>query len=123
MELRYLLTGGGKVVRTISPKFDCFGKVVIGDNVYIGNNSLIMPGVTIGNNVLVAAGSVITKSVPDDCVVGGNPARYICDIQSWYIRNKKYNTNTKGLSVQDKKKVLIKLSEDMFTRKSYLKKT
>ena len=43
--------GGAKVARIIDPTFDCFGKVKIGNNVYIGTNSLIMPGVTIGNNV------------------------------------------------------------------------
>ena len=62
-----LLThGGGGAVRRQYPKFDTFGKVTLGDYVYIGNNSMIMPGVTIGNNVLVAAGSIVTKSVPDN---------------------------------------------------------
>ena len=51
--------GGAKVARYKYPKFDVFGKVKIGNNVYIGNNALIMPGVSIGNNVLVAAGSVV----------------------------------------------------------------
>lgn len=60
--------GGGGAVRSKYPKFDTFGKVVIGDWVYIGTNALIMPGVTIGNNVLVAAGSVVTKSVPPGVV-------------------------------------------------------
>ena len=64
--------GGSNVARIFSSKFDVFGKVNIGDNVYIGNNSLIMPGVTIGSNVLVAAGSVVTHSVPNNVVIGGN---------------------------------------------------
>lgn len=54
------------------PRFDTFGKVKIGDYVYIGTNSLIMPGVTIGDGSLIAAGSVVTKSVPPGVVVGGN---------------------------------------------------
>ncbi|MCA6046142.1 hypothetical protein KQP74_01455 [Bacteroides thetaiotaomicron] len=52
-------------MRVQLPDFDCFGKVTIGDYVYIGKRALIMPGVTLGNHVLVAAGSVVTKSVPD----------------------------------------------------------
>lgn len=44
--------GGARAARSKYPKFDCFGKVVIGDYVYVGTNSLIMPGVTIGSNVL-----------------------------------------------------------------------
>ena len=48
--------------------------VIIGDNVWIGARTVILPGVTIGNNVVVAAGSVVTKDVPDNCLVAGVPA-------------------------------------------------
>ena len=51
--------------------------VAIGDDVWIGGNCTILPGVTIGNNVVVAAGAVVTKDVPDNCVVAGVPARII----------------------------------------------
>lgn len=51
--------------------------VVIGDDVWIGGNATIVPGVTIGNNVVVAAGAVVTKDVPDNSLVGGVPARLI----------------------------------------------
>ena len=54
--------------------------VTIGNDVWIGGNVTILPGVTIGNNVVVAAGAVVTKDVPDNCVVGGVPARKIKDI-------------------------------------------
>lgn len=55
--------------------------VTIGDNVWIGGNSVICPGVKIGNNVVVAAGAVVTKNVPDNVVVGGNPAKIIKKIE------------------------------------------
>lgn len=48
--------------------------VKIGDNVWIGMNAVILKGVTIGDNSVVAAGAVVTKSVPPNTVVGGNPA-------------------------------------------------
>ena len=51
--------------------------VRIGDDVWIGGNVTILPGVTIGNNVVVAAGAVVTKDVPDNSFVGGVPARLI----------------------------------------------
>ncbi|MGJ9457333.1 maltose acetyltransferase domain-containing protein [Oceanobacillus sp. CF4.6] len=55
-----------------------FGKpVTIGHHVWIGGRSIINPGVTIGNDVVIASGSVVTKNVPDQVVVGGNPARII----------------------------------------------
>ena len=51
--------------------------IVIEDNVWIGANCTILPGVHIGKHSIVAAGSVVTKSVPDDVVVGGVPAKII----------------------------------------------
>lgn len=51
--------------------------VTIGNNVWIGGRAVINPGVTIGDNVVVASGAVVTKDVPDNVVVGGNPARII----------------------------------------------
>lgn len=59
-----------------------FGKpITIGDNVWLGGGVIITPGVTLGNNVVVAAGSVVTKSFPDNCVIGGNPAKIIKEIE------------------------------------------
>jgi len=51
--------------------------IVIGDESWIGSNSVILAGVTIGKHCVVAAGSVVTKTIPDYCVVGGNPAKII----------------------------------------------
>ena len=51
--------------------------VVIGDDVWIGANAVILPGVTIGRHVVVAAGAVVTKDVPDYCVVAGIPAKVV----------------------------------------------
>lgn len=113
--------GGANVARYKYPKFDVFGKVKIGNNVYIGNNALIMPGVTIGNNVLVAAGSVVCKSVPDNVVIGGNPARVLQSIEQFIDKNLPYNTDTKMMSYEEKKAYLCNLDSDMFIRKAYLK--
>lgn len=56
--------------------------VFIGNDVWIDGNCVILPGVTIGNNVVVAAGAVVTKNVPDNCVVGGVPAKFIKSIEN-----------------------------------------
>lgn len=50
-------------------------EVVIGDNVWIGGNSVICPGVHIGNNVVIGAGSVVTKDIPEWCIAAGNPCK------------------------------------------------
>lgn len=55
--------------------------VSIGNNVWIGGSAVINPGVTIGDNVVVGAGAVVTKDVPDNVFVGGNPAKVIKQIE------------------------------------------
>ncbi len=55
-------------------------EVTIGDNVWIGGNTVICPGVHIGNNVVIGAGSVVTKDIPDWCIAAGNPCKVIREI-------------------------------------------
>lgn len=57
--------------------------VHIGDHVWIGSKSIILKGVTVGNGSIVAAGSVVTKNVPDNVIVAGNPARIIKTNCTW----------------------------------------
>lgn len=57
------------------------GAVRIGNNVWIGDKATILPGVTIGDGVIIGANSVVTKNIPDYCVVGGNPAKVIKSIK------------------------------------------
>ena len=55
-----------------------YGKpITVGDNVWFGGHCVVLAGVTIGNNVVVGAGSVVTKDIPDNAVVAGNPARIL----------------------------------------------
>lgn len=76
-------------------KSDIFGKIVIGNNCFIGENSIILYGVTLADNVIVAAGSVVTKSFRDsNIIIGGNPARII---NTWerFSEKIKYNVVTR----------------------------
>lgn len=54
--------------------------VTIGDNVWMGGNAVVLPGVHIGNNVVIGAGSVVTKDIPDNVIAAGNPCRVIREI-------------------------------------------
>lgn len=112
--------GGGHVARQYVADFDIFGKVVIKDWVYIGAFSQIMPGVTIGKGSMVAGGSIVTKSVPEGVVVAGNPAKYVCTVEEYIDRNIKYNVGTKGLSHQDKKKILLSIEDKKIINKTYI---
>lgn len=79
-----------------------------------------MPGVTIENNVLIGAGSVVTKSVPPNVIVAGNPARILCTLDDWYNKNINYDLGTKGLSYEAKKKILQETDLNKFITKRYM---
>ncbi|MCI6059622.1 MAG: acyltransferase [Dorea sp.] len=69
------------------------GIVQIGNNVFIGANTVVLPNVRIGNNVIVGAGSVVTKDIPSDSVFAGNPARLICSFEEY---QRKHQDNQKS---------------------------
>jgi len=58
------------------------GNVIIGNNVFIGVNSVVMPNVTIGDNAVIGALSLVTKDVPEGAIVGGVPAKFIGTVES-----------------------------------------
>lgn len=62
----------------------------------------------------------MTKSIPSGSVVGGNPARYICSIDDYERNNLKYNTHSKNMSPQEKKKILLSMDESLFIKKRIL---
>lgn len=66
-------------------------KVTIGDNVWVGAQTVINPGVTIGSNVVIGSGSVVNKDIPDNVIAVGNPCRVIRKItdedKKYYFRN------------------------------------
>ncbi|MBS5602496.1 MAG: sugar O-acetyltransferase [Lactococcus lactis] len=74
--------------------------ITIEDNVWIGGSATILPGVTVGRNSIVAAGAVVTKDVPSNSIVGGNPARLIRvinqdDKQYWNKKKQEYQLKIK----------------------------
>ncbi|WP_104384588.1 DapH/DapD/GlmU-related protein [Sphingobacterium sp. HMA12] len=109
--------GGAWVLRDKYPDFDFFGKIKIGNNVYIGNYVLIMPGVTIGDNVIIGAGSIVTKSIPADSVAVGVPARVVSSLTEYEKRVIPFNVNTKSMTNDEKRAFLLKLDDAYFVKK------
>ena len=64
------------------------GRVTIGDNVFIGAESVVLPGVTIGNNVIIGANSTVTHDIPDNTVVAGSPAKVICSLDEYLAKER-----------------------------------
>ncbi len=110
--------GGIWCARGIEKKYnmlDTFAPIVVGDNVLIGLDSLIMPGVTVGNNVIIAAHSVVTKDIPDNTVVAGVPAKSISTIDLFMEKlNKREFFQTKNMSAKEKKKYLQSIHPEWF---------
>jgi hypothetical protein len=75
------------------PEFKLKGSIVVGENAFIGTNCIILPGVEIGRNAIVGAGSVVTKNVPENTIVAGNPAKKIGEL-SGYVDKYFLTTNT-----------------------------
>lgn len=69
------------------------GRVTIGDNVFIGAESVVLPGVTIGSNVVIGANSTVTHDVPDNTVVVGSPARVICTLEEYLEKERSRMAN------------------------------
>jgi len=69
--------------------------IIIGNNVWIGANTVINPGVHIGNNAVIGSGSVVTKDIPDNVIAVGNPCRVLREIleedRQYYYKDKKFD--------------------------------
>lgn len=64
-------------------------EIVVGNNVFIGMNCILLPGTKIGNNVIIGAGSVVRGEIPDNSIVMGNPAAVVTDIRDYAEKMKK----------------------------------
>lgn len=119
-EVKFFNHGAAWVFRDDDPEFDFFGKIKIGNNVYIGNRALILPGVTIGNDVIIGAGSVVAKSVKDNSIVVGNPAKFVGTVSGLRDKMEAFNVSTKKMDRLQKQNYLMQLSDSKFVTKNNL---
>ncbi len=99
------------------------GRIDIGDNVFVGANTTILPGVRIGNNVIIGAGSVVSRDIPEGRLVVGNPAKVICTTEEYLRKNRElmkqrplYDekwTLRGGITDSQKKQMLKSLENDI----------
>jgi acetyltransferase-like isoleucine patch superfamily enzyme len=86
------LFGHDGSVNMLTRAYDCtvdrVGKIEVGDNVYIGHNAIVLPGVSIGSYALVAAGAVVNRDVPENSVVAGVPAKVVGRLDEYVERLK-----------------------------------
>lgn len=98
--------GGTLIFRHLVPDLEITKPITVGDYVYFGTRSMIMPGVTIGNNCIIAAGAVVTRDVPDNSVVAGVPARVIKSADEYFEKIKRESLHLGHLKYEEKDNAL-----------------
>ena len=93
-------------------KADYINSIVVGNNVHIGTNAIIMPGVVIGDNSVIACGAVVTHNVPANSVVGGVPAKVIESLSEYADKARKKAIPTFGMDAEKKKKYICSIMDN-----------
>lgn len=99
--------GGTLILRQYTPDLEVTAPIKIGNDVYLGVQSIIMPGVTINDKVIVGARSVVTKNIASNLVVAGTPARVIKTVDEYHEKLKNISLKIGHLS-RDEKEVQLK---------------
>lgn len=98
--------GSMSVVRHLHPDLkdaDLIKPINVGNNVFIGLNTIILPGSIIEDNIIIGAGSIVRGKINKNSVYAGTPARYICSIDEYVSKNRDNFYNTKSLNEIEKK--------------------
>lgn len=101
--------GGTLILRKEVPDLEWTAPIRIGNDVYLGVRTLILPGVTIGNRVIIGAGAVVTRDIPDNSVAVGVPARVVKTVDEYLEQMKKKSLKCGHLKGLEKETVLKKI--------------
>jgi acetyltransferase-like isoleucine patch superfamily enzyme len=101
--------GAALIFRKYVPDLQIIKPITVGNDVYIGIDSIILPGVNIGNKCIIAAGSVVTKDVPDNSVVGGVPAKYIKSADEYFEKAKSESLHLGSLTGKKREEELRRI--------------
>lgn len=112
--------GGTLILRKEEPDLEWTAPITVGNDVYIGLRTMIMPGVNIGSRVIIGAGSIVTKDIPDNSVAVGVPARVIKTVDKYLEQMKKKSLRCGHLKGLEKEAVLKRIFE-ISTNASILK--
>ena len=102
--------GGVWVIRNITgnQRIDYFAQIKIGNNVFIGNDAMILPGVSIGDNVVVGAKALVASDLESNMVYGGVPARAIKTVQEYMEKKISSCVETKGMKGEDRRNMICR---------------
>lgn len=98
--------GSAHLIRDVMPEADLFGTIKIGNNVFLGQRTIVLRGVEIGDNVVIGAGSIVSRSIPSNVVAAGIPAKVIKPIDEYKQKMLSEAKKTKHLNSEQKKRFL-----------------
>jgi acetyltransferase-like isoleucine patch superfamily enzyme len=99
--------GGVWIFRKELPRLDVIARIRVGNNVFIGHDCMILPGVRIHDNVVLGARSVVTRDIPPNVVAAGIPARIISTVEDYRRRCIEKGVETKMMMPYEKAKFLL----------------
>jgi hypothetical protein len=110
LEVKFICHDGGTLIlRRFVPDLEITKPITVGNNVYIGVRTIILPGVNIGDNSIIGAGSIVTKDIPPNSVAAGIPARVIKTTDEYFGKIKNESLHLGHLDGKTKAKELKKL--------------
>lgn len=98
--------GGVWVFRDRDPEMGIYAPIIVGNNVFVGINVSIMPGVTIGDNCVIGMGSIVTRDIPPGSVAAGVPARVIKTVEEYWESVKGKAFHLRSLSEAERRRIL-----------------
>ena len=109
-EIKFMTHDGGTLLfRKEIPDLEITKPISLGNDVYVGNNAIFMPGVHVGNRVVIGAGAIVTKDIPDNSVAVGVPARVIKSVDEYLEKIKAESLHLGHLKGKQKDDALKKL--------------
>ncbi|MBE6758133.1 MAG: acyltransferase [Ruminococcaceae bacterium] len=107
-----LVTHDNSICKVLPQFTDIFGKIVVGNNCFLGARTVVMRGVTLPPNTIVGAGSVVTKSFTEqNTIIAGNPAKVIGDWDSFAKKFGEYAINISNLTGEERRRAIIESAE------------
>lgn len=110
------VTHDNSILKVLDPAIDVVGRITVGDYCFVGQNSILMLGVTLGERCVVGAGAVVTHSFPPHSVIAGNPAKVICTTEEMAEKYRDYAIDFSPIPFSERDRYIAEHPEKLVVR-------